>query len=627
MRRPRLLLFALALAWLCLCAGEAVAAERASLHVGRFDTLEKARAALSELRSQGLTPCLLRRKNEQGKEEFAVQLGDYATVGEALEAMRRLRPEGMACEVQVIEEARLLRQLDCSMTEVVDTNTAPDGDVTLPYSPPLAEEAEVFDWEENQDEINVFMLAERERDLVTARTLAQNGYTSTAMAWYADLMERYPHDEEIRDYYIDSLINNEEYAKALTLLSLWLEAEKDNIRATRLMAVMYTAMEEYESSFPYWERLHELRPYDMGFVVDHAFARRDNGDWMRATELFSEALESDPDNTMAAEMLQELLKEHRPRYSIHTDVYLQSEEGETFTVAQSYGQHLSERAWLDVFYDIMSFQRPRVDDASGPIDETLHDTRFRLTYELDRDWDLILGAGFYYIDQPHYSGEAGVGWQLHDDGRLTALLEYNKPWTDVIEAPAHDGTRDTGSLLYEGAYDDRWQLSLGAVFSEYSITDYDPYAWSTELGGVLSRRISWRPDLWLSYGFLRRWNVYANNARPMVPEVDQPNDEPIVFVPLDDAYFRPVPLVFNEETHSLSALVEDWFCKYIGYSLTVGGYLDTFKDGPAFFVNPNLLLRLGQRAEVRLGATYSSDSDSAQGGETLNTSMDISVTF
>ncbi len=606
--------------------------ERASLHVGRFTREEEARQLINQLRSQGHTPCLLRRKDDQGAPVFSVQLGDYPTVEQALEAMRLYRPEGIACEVQVVDEATLLSQLDCSTTETINPYTPPDlemeqADMAQTEGPGPMEALQVYDWDEEQDEINVFRLAERERDLVTARTLAQNDYTSAAMAWYASLMERFPQDEEIRDYYIDTLIKNEEYAKALTLLELWLQIDPDNVRANRLMAVMYTAMEEYESSFPYWERLHELRPYDMGPVVDHAFARRDYGDWMRAIELFSQALENDPDNTMVAEMLQELLKEHRPRYGVTVDAYLQQQNAETTLVAQRYGQHLSERAWLEVFYDVMRFQRPRVDEFTDPIDETLHDGRVRLTYELGRDWDLILGGGVYYDEKPDYSAEAGFNWQLHEGGELSGLFEYNRPWTDTIEAPANDGRRNTLSGGYQWLYDDRWQLTLDGLYTEYSVTNYDPYAWRTEVGGVLSRRLSWRPDLWLSYGYLRRWNVFADNSRPFVRDPTVPDGEPAVFIPLDDNIFRPVPLTYNEETHTISALVEDWFCKYIGYSLTAGVYQDVFKDSPAFFINPSLLWRFGQRADMRVGASYSSDSDVPGGGETLNLNMDMNVTF
>jgi len=439
----------------------------------------------------------------------------------------------------------------------------------------------------------------REQKLIQARIATRTGHFPKGKKLYQQLLAEHPGDEEILEQYVDALVDAMEYELAGSLLADWLERDPDNPRPLRLLGLMFVRAGEYELSWTPFEDLLERDPGDIGTMADLGFAKLGGGDWQHALELFSGVAEEQPENEVAAQMVQELLIAHRPRLNAEYRTELRADDAVLSTMAGGFSSPLSDRLALDLRYDVIHVERPSK-DTQERIGHTVQDGMLTVRAVVFEDLDAFLGLGAVDGVGSRLAQQAGLEWQVHRPGRILVLAERNRPWLDRVDATRFEGFQDHASLAYDALYDNLWGLYLSAERFRYKLLD-EEYGRRNLGTARITRRLGWKPNLFAGY-------AYSFGSSGLE------EDWPLVLV--DGVLTRPIGLDEDEESHSWFLTMDERICRNVRLLLSGGAGHNTMSGGSAFyFGSGELLLEVSNRLTVRAGAGHNTDKSSV-GGET-----------
>jgi tetratricopeptide (TPR) repeat protein len=322
--------------------------------------------------------------------------------------------------------------------------------------------------EPGSDEDSLFDLQEpfpvydpKQVGLIRARILSRRGMVQESLSIYRDLRRRYPQDEEIWGNYIETLVNEVLYQKALEEADGLLKKNPSNLRALRIQARMYAEPGRFSWTYPLFDKILRDRPRDAGAWFDYAFARQDAGDWAAALNYFQRVLELDPENGEALRQVQTILREHRPRLDMAYQAYRQEADDATrdqYTVR--YRRPINPKWTLVLRCDRIHVERPEQVGAPA-LEETINDVTAKVDYRFHDDWLVRVGGGLFNgpVDGP--SGLLGAAYKIGSRARIQGDYFLNRPWYDPVEAVAFEGRFDQGRIALDWNIDEKWGLFAG----------------------------------------------------------------------------------------------------------------------------------------------------------------------
>ena len=443
----------------------------------------------------------------------------------------------------------------------------------------------------------------RQMDLIRARILARKGLVPDALALYRDLRARHPGDREIWIDYIETLVNEGFFEAAGAELSRFLDRYPGDPRASRIRAGLLYEQGRFEAAFPVYEGLLRTFPEDAGIWSDYGYARQETGDWAGALDCFSRVLELDPENGDVLRSLHGILRDHLPRLDGGFRLYRQEEgDADWATWYLRYERHWTERSWWTFSYDRIRMERPEQPFLPA-VNETVHDASVRAAYAFNRLFTGRAGAALF----SGMGGGAGafLGLEARPTRGLVLRADYAhaRPWYDPMEAVAEEGREHPLVISADWSGWDPWLLYAEAQQTDYEVRDLEEYGRRRGVLGVLSRRFGDNPLLLLSYTYARTRFEYGSET------------------------FRPVLLIEREHVHGLSAFFEHRPCTYWTYRLYGGVRRDTARDLDAWFVRPEVLVRLGNRVEGRFSYEHSSEAGNVLGGTSRTFEAGLRVLF
>lgn len=443
----------------------------------------------------------------------------------------------------------------------------------------------------------------KQMDLIRARILSRQGRVPESLSLYRDLRARYPGDREIWIDHIETLVNEGFYEAAGDELNRFLEEYPGDLRALRIRAGLLFERGRFESAFPVYDRLLRDFPEDAGIWSDYGYARRETGDWAGALDCFSRALELDPENDGVLRSVHGILRDHLPRLDTGFRLYRQEEgEADWSTWYLRHERHWTERTWWSFSYDRTRMERPEQPFLPA-VDETVHDVSVRVAYTFNRILTGRAGAALFSGMGGGAGGFLGLEAEPIPDLALRADYARARPWYDPMEAVAEEGREHSLVISADWSGWDPWLLYVEAQQSDYEVRDLEEYGRRRGVLAVLSRRFGDNPFLLVSYTWARTRFEYGSET------------------------FRPVLLIEREHVHGLSALFEHRPCTYWTYRLYGGVRRDTARDLDAWFVRPEVRVRLGNRVEGRLSFEQSSEAGNVFGGTTRTFEAGLRVLF
>jgi len=438
----------------------------------------------------------------------------------------------------------------------------------------------------------IVLVDKKQMELIEARIFSRQGLYEKSLKIYQSLRRRYPQDEEVWEDYIETLVNYADYDLALEELNRLFKKNPSSLRGQRIQAQIFNELRQYRWSYPIYENIISQYQKDAGLWADYANARQEAGEWAAALNYYCRVIELDPENTAALRSVHDILREHRPRLETgYRDNIQEGGNTHTKTLAVHYTAPLGRRTSLDVAYDRIDIQRSQQPDIAA-VDQSVDDFMTRLHHGLGRDWQVTVGGGTYRGLGDRNSFLFGFDYRIDTSAQLQADYARHRPWYDPIEAANFKGYFNRGTVRFDKSFDGAWGLYLEASQYDYVVNDVTNYGRKRTFTGILSRRVSEHPDLSVSYSFYRSAFGY------------------------DNVNFAPVPMIESESVHSLNLALEHWLCTYWACSLTGGLRRDTSRSIRSWYFSPGLKIRFGNRVEAELNYEYSSEAQTAGGGET-----------
>ncbi|WP_291326935.1 SPOR domain-containing protein [Desulfovibrio sp. UCD-KL4C] len=586
-----------------------------TVRVSTFENESNAWDFVTYLKSKGYKPVVIRLFDSKYKLWTAVQVGDYPTHSQAVASGRSFK-----------RKMKLNYQIKKMDAKFLSERTAVSSKTPLPVRPDeigpsysvrkkvvktvltsgkkavnLSSVSEESFYEITQDDV-LRAVSTRQRKIILTRIMVRRGYIDDGIRMYEKLLKIYPEDMDLREEYISTLIDNEEYNKAGSLLQSWLEDDPAAAGALRQNTRLKFLTGDYSQQQASLNYLLKLRPGDIDALSSSAYGRQEGGDWLGAIESFSELIDREPDNADARIALSGLLKQHRPRLNLTPRVYLQTNDTITTSMNTNFSMQLDKLTRGEFIYDFTQIYRP-AGDGIEKVDKTINRAAFLFRRDLTRKFTGILGIGAFEGTAEGVTGALGFDWQLSDSGPLSFMLNYNNPWTDEPSAANYKGRYNQISMTYDGFYNDTWGLFMNGQVRQYVVDNDRLYGTKGIYNVILTRKLMNNPELYVSYSYYRSHFKY------------------------DDANYTPIVLVQNESIHTLSTSFSKWFCDTIGMQVSGGIRQDEFKSSPSYFAAPNLLMKLGERWEFNAGYEYSSDSGLVGGGESQAITGGISYVF
>ncbi|WP_432736737.1 SPOR domain-containing protein [Maridesulfovibrio sp. FT414] len=577
-----------------------------TVRVSAFDQAENTWNFVSYLEKEGFKPTVVRLFDSKGKLWRVVQIGDYPTKSQAsIVGLVFRKRVGLDYMVRSMSRT-LLDERTASTKETplpVNPMAAPvsggigrtdgikagTGTPSRPAEELLKGTSEEFFYELDQRDV-LRAVSERQRSVIMARIMIRRGYINDGLRMYEKLLKQYPTDFDLREEYIEVLLDNDEYEKAAVLLKAWLQDEPLSAGALRQEARLRLLTGDFDQQQATLGYLLRLRPGDIESISARAYGRQEAGDWLGAVTGFSELIDKEPDNVDAREALAGILLQRRPRLELTPSIYLQPNDTITTTLGGSFAMQLNELTRGEVYYANTNIYRP-AGEGIDKIDKDVNQLAFIFKRELSRTFTGVAGIGVHEGTASGFSGTLGFDWQVHRPGLLSAMIDYNNPWLDEPSAANYKGRYNQLALTYNGFYDDTWGLFLNGQYRQYTLDEDRLYGHRGVLNVILTRRLLSDPDLFVSYSFYRSKFKY------------------------EDSTYTPVEIVPNEAIHTISASFSKSLCDVISIEGSGGVRADEFKTSLSYFGGPSLVLRLG-RFELSTGYEYSSDSGQVGGGET-----------
>lgn len=586
-----------------------------TVRVSTFENESNAWDFVKYLKSNGFKPVVIRIFDSKYKLWTAVQIGDYPTRSQAM-AFGRLFKRKMKLDYQVKGIGRKFIAERTALSASTPLPARPD-EPAQSYSvkkevvktvltggkktTDLQGVSEDSFYELTQGDV-LRDVSTLQRKIILIRIMIRRGYISDGIRMYEELIKAHPEDMNLREEYISTLIDNEEYNKAISLLQSWLEDDPSASGALGLSSRIKFLTGDFSQQQASLNYLLKLRPGDTDALSSRAYGRDEGGDWLGAIESFSELIDRDPENVGARRALSALLKQHRPRLKLTPRVYLQTNDTITTSMSTNFSMQLDELTRGEFLYDFTQIYRPAGDDIEK-VDKNVNRAAFLFRRDLTRKFTGILGVGAFDGTAEGFTGALGFDWQVSDSGPLSFMLDYNNPWTDEPSAANYKGRYNQISMTYDGFYNDTWGLFMNGQVRQYVVDNDRLYGTKGIYNVVLTRKILDNPELYVSYSYYRSHFKY------------------------DDNNYTPIAIVQNESIHTLSTSFSKWFCDTVGMQVSGGIRQDEFKSSPSYFASPNMLMRLGERWEFNAGYEYSSDSGLVGGGESQSVTGGLSYVF
>ncbi|SDK82341.1 Sporulation related domain-containing protein [Maridesulfovibrio ferrireducens] len=586
-----------------------------TVRISSFLSAENAWNFYSYLQKLGFKPVMVRLFDSKYRLWNIVQIGDYPTRSQAKASGRSFKKK-MNLDYQI--KSMNLGFLAARKATSPDTPLPLRPDKTFVSDPVRAKivktdpvvgnipedlkgGTEEFFYEIDQDDV-LRAVSQRQREVILARIMVRRGYVDDGIRLYEKLVKIYPEDMDLREEYISTLIDNEEYNNASSLLQGWLEDDPVAAGALRQTARLKLLTGDYAQQQASLNYILQLRPGDTDALSSSAYGRQEGGDWLGAIESFSELIDREPNNVDARRALSGLLKRRRPRLTLTPRVYLQTNDTITTSMKTNFSMQLDSLTRGEFIYDFAQIYRPE-GDGIEKVDKTINRAAFLFRRDFSRKFTGILGIGAFEGTAEGVTGALGFDWLVHDSGPVSFMVDYNNPWIDEPSAANYKGRYNQVSLTYDGFYNDTWGLFMNGQVRQYVVDNDRLYGTKGIYNVILTRKLLNNPELYVSYSYYRSHFKY------------------------EDENYTPITLVQNESIHTLSTSFSKWFCETIGVQVAGGIRQDEFKSSPSYFVSPNFIVRLGERWEFNTGYEYSSDSGLAGGGESQAITGGISYVF
>ncbi|UZP67398.1 tetratricopeptide repeat protein [Desulfovibrio mangrovi] len=442
-----------------------------------------------------------------------------------------------------------------------------------------------------------FTADSKQAELIIARSTFRQGDLDQAYAMYRTLLSKYGPEEEILASYTETLIESRRWEEAEKELAAWRERRPDSLDALRQTARLYLLLAEengnYEASYPWLEAVLERTPEDTGIQADYAYARLNAGDWHGALERFSEIYDANPEDENAAEVIQTIYRDRCPQLRFDFRSETQTGNVSINTLETEYSQQITPSWRLAASEERTRIDRSSSSDGTPSIGREVLRHALRSRYDIDTEWTVLSGVSFFSGKGEGLGVEAGVERRALLGGTFQLTGEYSTPWLSTLDAVDREGTTDTYTARYEKALNDFWTMSASAGAQRYSLENNSGYSWQEREEFALTRSIRYLPDISASYIFTRTRQHYRQS----------------------DPADRPVDLVDKEDIHTLRLDMLHWYNEYIGLRTFGSAGYDVFRLSPVYNAGAGLRIRLGERADIDVGAEYSSDTGQAGGGE------------
>lgn len=440
-------------------------------------------------------------------------------------------------------------------------------------------------------------------DLIQARILSRKGLYDKSLRIYHSLRQRYPDDEDIWLDYIETLVSQLNYELSLSETNKLLQKNPYSMRALKIKARIYHELNQAPWTFPVYENILRIYRNDADIWSNYAFAKQYTEQWAEALNYFCKALELDPENRDLQGNTHDILKEHRPNLKIGYHSYQLSADGsQTNTSYMHYSRHLTTKTYIYLNYDQIDIDRPERSGVSS-IDKSIDDVTLRVQHSFNPTWKVRLGSGIYSGLGDDNSLFLGLDYRTWQNAYLRADYIYRRPWYDSVEAADHDGSFNHGTLSFDWSFYKLCGLYLGLEKWKYFTDNDNDYGSETTFLGILTKKFTENPDFSLSYSFYRSKFSYENSN------------------------FTPIIMLDSEKVHSLSFNFEHWPCTYWAYTLSGGVWSDVVRSVDAWYANPGILFRLGNRIECQASYEYSSESGTVEEGEVENIHFNTKIIF
>ena len=432
---------------------------------------------------------------------------------------------------------------------------------------------------------------QRQLFLIEARIYSRSGMVSKALEIYERLRDAYPADRDIQEAYIEFLVDQRYYERAQYELSELLGEDPANLRGQRLQARLYYEQAQYGWTFAIYDKLLQTDQNDAGVWSDYASARQNNTQWSDALNYYSRVLELDTDNRDARQAVHEILRTHGPRLDLGHRRYEQIADNTTIdTLSVGLGQHLSDATRFFVDYRHLNVNRPEQPFARA-VDGYFNDILVRLQRQFNQRWSTTAGIGGYSGESNRTSYVLGGGFTPAPGISLEAEYQANRPWYDPVDAVELGGAYNRFRFSFDYNDGKRTGILLQGEDWRYSLDGAGDYGQQRTVLGMLTLRILPAPELIVGYSYYRSWFDYT------------------------DSQYRPVAMVEDQGWHSIFGTLVHHRA-YWSWGLSAGFRRDHLRSLNAWFIQPTVKVRMGNRMELNVGYEYSSESTAAVGGET-----------
>ncbi len=429
-------------------------------------------------------------------------------------------------------------------------------------------------------------LTERQLSLMEARILSRQGDFPKSLALYEQLRATYPDDAEVYEDFLETLVSNAQYERALFELVGYRKKFGSTSRSERIEAGLYAELQKPQYGLEILERAMRGNPNDTGLWSDLAVQRQASRDINGAIQAFSQVLELDPDNEAAKDALHEMLLERRPRFEAGFSLYDQGKKTVTSTWSTGWSAQTGDNTRLFLDLNQMHFSRP---DPENGIREDMSAFGARIEHELTRNWTLDFGLQSYLGLGDGLSPMLGARYNFEDRGRASVSYAYHMPWVDQMDAVDLNGSKDRLRLEYELPFRDVWVAFAGYTRENYRLSGLEDAGYRWEGTGSLTRRLWTRPDIFLTYTFQRA------------------DSQPNVDIPFD--------LIRRELSHAGTLSITYPFFAWLEGSVSGGIKRDTERKIESLQFTPRLTFRPVERMRFELGWDYASEGNTAGGGE------------
>lgn len=305
-------------------------------------------------------------------------------------------------------------------------------------------------------------------ELMRARILGRLGRAEEALGAFARLVRQRPTDADLRDEYVELLLE----AGLLEPAQAIVDTSPESPRVSRLQARLDLLMRRPRLAS---ERLAALRaqaPDDVFLAADLAGALTQEGRWGEALALYGGILEVRPENEEVRRLYRELALAHAPRLEIQHRTLLQV--AATHHVEEiAYRTWLGQRWWGRAGVRYGNYHQDAVPGLEG-FTEEIETALLGAGYTVDPRWTVRAA-----LEGAHRDGVVIPAFRLggvFDDARATSAaldIAVRELLTNPVIAIPRRGTTDR--ITFDGARRIAERVTVAAHYDRrmYRVSDHD----------------------------------------------------------------------------------------------------------------------------------------------------------